>query len=173
VNSSRIGLGRAVLAASALLVGVATALACGAAAQEQSPRAGDAVRPAEPADLAVEVRLRADAGGEDRGGGLVWRARDAANHYVCRWNPLERNLRAYKVVEGRRVQLQSVAIDASPSAWHLLRAKMKGRVIEVSFHGKKAISWADTTFAEAGKVGLWTKADARSSFDDFKLEPAP
>jgi len=128
---------------------------------------------AAPVDLALSVQLRADSGGEDRGGGLVWRAKDERNYYVCRWNPLEKNLRAYRVSEGRRVQLQSVTIETAADAWHRLAVTMKGRVMEISFDGKREISCADATFGEAGKVGLWTKADAHSSFDDLKVGPAP
>ncbi len=124
-----------------------------------------------PADVAIAVRLRADAGFDDRGGGLVWRAKDEQSYYLCRWNPLEKNLRAYCVKEGRRIQLQSVSIEADPAAWHDLSVTMKGRVIEVAFDGRPAISCSDLTCAEAGRVGLWTKADARSSFDDLRVGP--
>jgi hypothetical protein len=127
---------------------------------------------AAPADVVLTVKLRADSGGEDRGGGLVWRAKDASNYYVCRWNPLEKNLRCYKVEAGKRVTLQSAEITADADAWHTLTMTMKGRVIEISFDGTKQISCADATFAEAGKIGLWTKADACTSFDDLEVVEA-
>ncbi|MBL8842255.1 MAG: hypothetical protein JNL90_12090 [Planctomycetes bacterium] len=126
-----------------------------------------------PADLALSVRLRADGGEEDRGGGLCWRAVDEQNYYVARWNPLEKNLRIYRVVAGVRVLLQSVPVAADAAAWHRLDVVMRGRVITVSFDGAKVASCADTTFAAAGKVGLWTRSNARSSFDDLAVEAAP
>lgn len=125
-----------------------------------------------PADLALEVRLRADRGVDDRGGGLIWRAQDAANYYLCRWNPLEKNLRAYRVAAGKRVQLQSVVIDCDPAAWHTLAVTMKGRVIEIAFDGRKAISCADPNYSDAGRIGLWTKGDAASSFCGLTVAPA-
>src|SRR5688572_11561452 len=128
---------------------------------------------AAPADVALEVKVRADGGSEDRGGGLVWRAKDVNSYYVCRWNPLEKNLRAYKVEAGRRVQLQSANIEAEPGGWHTIAVTMKGRVMEIAFDGKKAISCADEAFKDAGKVGLWTKADATTSFDDLRVAAAP
>ncbi len=126
-----------------------------------------------PADVALSVRLRADGGEEDRGGGVLWRAVDAQNYYVTRWNPLEKNLRVYRVVDGKRVQLQSVPIEADARTWHTLAVVMRGRVIEVSFDGTKAASCADPTFAAAGKVGLWTRSNAVSSFDDLVVGEAP
>lgn len=125
-----------------------------------------------PADLSLSVALRADSGREDRGGGLVWRALDASNYYVCRWNPLESNLRVYRTERGRRIQMQSVPVEAEAAAWHTLAVTMKGRVIEVSFDGVKRITCADPTFAAAGQVGLWTRSDACTSFDDLAVGPA-
>jgi hypothetical protein len=115
-------------------------------------------------DLELTTRLRADTGEEDQGGGLVWRARDAQNYYVARWNPLEENLRLYRVVDGERKMLVSTAAEADASAWHDLRVTTKGPRIEVAFDGRTALSADDATFAEGGKVGLWTKADASTSF---------
>jgi hypothetical protein len=125
-----------------------------------------------PADVAVSVKLRADDGAEDRGGGLVWRLVDERAYYLCRWNPLEKNLRAYRVHDGRRIQLQSVPIEADPAAWHELAVTMKGRVIEISFDGTRVLSCADANLPDGGRVGLWTKADARSSFAGFEAKPA-
>ena len=126
-----------------------------------------------PADLALSVRLRADGGLEDRGGGLFWRAVDEQNYYVARWNPLEKNLRIYRVVAGVRVLLQSVPIEEDAAACHRLYVVMRGRVITVSFDGAKVAACADTTFAAAGKVGLWTRSNAVSSFDDLAVDAAP
>jgi len=124
------------------------------------------------ADVALSVMIRPDDGFEDRGGGLVWRVKDAQNYYLCRWNPIEKNLRAYAVVAGKRVQLQSVYVAAEAGTWHSLAVVMRGKVLEISFDGLRRISCADPTFADAGRVGLWTKADARTSFDDLRVEAA-
>ncbi|MSR47285.1 MAG: hypothetical protein EXS13_09505 [Planctomycetes bacterium] len=128
---------------------------------------------AAPADLCLSVKLRADAGEEDRGGGLVWRAIDEQNYYVTRWNPLENNLRIYRCVKGRRLQLQSVPIKADDKSWHTLEVTMRGRVIEVAFDGEKVASCADTHFPAVGKIGLWTRSNAQSSFDDLSVKAAP
>ena len=115
-------------------------------------------------DLALSVRLRADRGEIDRGGGLVWRAADASNYYVTRWNPLENNLRLYKVEDGTRTKFASVDTKLDPAAWHTLGVTMKGAHIEVLLDGTVRLSHDDTTFSASGAVGLWTKADASTSF---------
>ena len=121
-------------------------------------------------DLDLTVKMKAVSGKKDQGGGLVWRARDAANYYVCRWNPLEANVRLYKVVEGKRAQLASADLKAEPG-WHALRVVMKGDQIECHFDAGKIIEAKDDTFKDAGQIGLWTKADAVTYFDDLALFP--
>jgi hypothetical protein len=121
------------------------------------------------ADLDLSVRIHAESGDEDQGGGLVWRAKDADNYYVARWNPLEDNLRAYKVVGGRRSMFKSVACKADAAKWHALAIRANGKAHEVSFDGKALITFEDDTYAHGGKVGLWTKADAASRFDELQV----
>jgi len=119
-------------------------------------------------DLDLTVRMKAVAGKTDQGGGPVWRAKDAKNYYVCRWNPLEDNFRLYKVVDGKRTQLANADLKAEPG-WRTIRVTMKGEQIECYLDGKKVAEARDDTFKDAGKVGLWTKADAATHFDDLTV----
>lgn len=122
-------------------------------------------------DLKLKMTLKAVAGKEDQGGGPLWRARDANNYYVARWNPLETNLRLYTVREGKRVQLATVEkLAADPKAWHTIEIEQTGSHIVVAFDGKRAIEVDDATFTEAGQVGLWIKADGRSTFGPLTVE---
>jgi hypothetical protein len=121
-------------------------------------------------DVTVSVRSRGVAGQEDQGGGLVWRYRDLRNYYIARQNNLEDNYRVYKVVDGRRIQLGSADLRAATGTWHDLKVTMVGDHIQCLFDGKKYLDVRDDTFKDAGKVGLWTKADARTHFDDFAVE---
>jgi hypothetical protein len=123
-----------------------------------------------PADVELEAKIRADGGNEDRGGGLVWRANDANNYYVARWNPLEGNLGVYKVLNGQRSELQSTNIDTDANAWHKLEVRQRGANIVVEFDGTKKLDCDDDAITVGGKVGFWTKADAASSFDEFEVE---
>ncbi|GMV98407.1 MAG: hypothetical protein HRF43_06085, partial [Phycisphaerae bacterium] len=122
------------------------------------------------ADLDLSVKVRAGGGKEDQGGGPIWRCRDAGNYYICRWNPLENNFRVYKVIDGRRRQLATADTDAAADAWHTIRVTMRGRHIACYLDGAKLLEADDDALASAGKVGLWTKADAASAFDDLVVQ---
>jgi len=106
-------------------------------------------------------------GEHDRGGGVIWRAKDENNYYVCRMNPLETNFRAYKVVDGKRKQLGSAEVKTESGKWYDLRVVMVGDHIQCYLAGERLLEVRDDQFKDAGVVGLWTKADASSSFDDF------
>jgi len=116
----------------------------------------------------ISVKMKAVAGIEDQGGGLVWRASDSNNYYVARYNPLEDNYRVYKVEKGHRIQLQNADIKHS-DGWHTLRVKMEGDHILCYYDGGKYLDVKDSTFQAAGNIGLWTKADAQSHFDDLTM----
>jgi len=127
--------------------------------------------PAKPVrNVGLRVRVRALAGQEDQGGGLVWRWQDPKNYYVMRINPLEDNYRLYRVVDGRRVQLASHDVELDSGRWYSLRLTMRGADMEALLDDRKCLEVQDSTFTQAGKVGLWTKADAVTQFDDLGVE---
>jgi hypothetical protein len=119
-------------------------------------------------DVDLSVRMKAIAGEHDQGGGLVWRAKDGKNYYLARYNPLEDNYRLYHVVDGKRTLIQNVDITHS-EGWHTLRVTMAGDQITCYYDGKKYLEAKDSTLPGAGKIGLWSKADAQSQFDDLTL----
>ena len=124
-------------------------------------------------DVDVSVKMKAIAGDEDQGGGLVWRAKDRRNYYIARYNPLEDNYRVYKVQDGRRSQFEDAKVKGD-KAWHALRVTMTNDHIQCYLDGKKYLDHRDSTFPEAGRIGLWSKADAYSHFDDLTVStPAP
>jgi hypothetical protein len=122
----------------------------------------------------VEVKFKAVAGSEDRAAGVVWRARDANNYYVARANALEDNFVLYKTVNGVRSALDivgrkggyGVSVRVPANVWHSLRVDFKGNRFTASFNGTPMFEVEDSTFTEAGKVGLWTKADSVTLFDE-------
>lgn len=121
-------------------------------------------------DVELIVDFKARAGKRDQGGGFVWRYQDHNNYYVCRMNPLEDNYRVYKVVNGKRsAEFQDAHAKVPVGEWHTLKVKMVGDRIECFLDGKKYLDVKDASITEAGKVGLWTKADAQTSFDNFKV----
>lgn len=117
-------------------------------------------------DVELSTAFKAVDGKVDQGGGVVWRYIDVSNYYIARFNPLENNFRLYKVVDGKRIQLATKEGPKAPAGeWHTLAVRMKGDAIECSLNGKKELEAKDATFAKAGKIGLWTKADAQTYFD--------
>jgi len=118
----------------------------------------------------ITVQFRANKGLEDQGGGLLWRAKDKNNYYIARFNPLEDNFRIYYVKDGIRHNLASAQIKLSAHKWHSMKIIQKGKKIIAFLNGKKHLEIEDNTFPNAGGVGLWTKADAATSFDNFSIQ---
>lgn len=115
------------------------------------------------------VRFKPVEGAVDRAGGLVWRYQDANNYYVTRANALEGNLRVYKVVQGRRIQLATLKVDVALKRWHTLVVRFEGEHHVVSLDGTAELEVDDDAFKQAGRVGLWTKSDSVTYFDDLTL----
>jgi len=115
----------------------------------------------------VEVKFKPISGNEDQAGGLVWRAKDKNNYYIARANALEDNVTIYHTVNGRRSEKKRTDMKVASNQWHTLRVDFAGSHFTVTFDGAKAIEWEDETFKDAGKVGVWTKADSVTLFDDF------
>jgi len=121
-------------------------------------------------DVEVSVAFKAVRGKIDQGGGIVWRYQDASNYYVARFNPLEDNFRVYKVEAGKRSKpFESKDLKVATGEWHTLTIRHIGEHIECFLDGKKYLDVTDKTFAAAGKIGLWTKADAQTYFDEIKV----
>lgn len=126
------------------------------------------VRPeASLADGYVEVKFKPISGREDQAGGVVWRWKDGDNYYVARANALENNVSLYYTANGRRNTLKYVDAPVPGNSWHALRVEFSGKKIRVIYDGKVAIEMEDAHIAGAGAVGVWTKADSVTLFDDF------
>jgi hypothetical protein len=115
----------------------------------------------------VEVKFKPISGKDDQAGGLIWRARDSNNYYVARANALEDNVAIYHTIKGSRTETKRTDMKVATNQWHTLRVDFKGDHFTVTCDGRKAIEWDDATFKEAGKLGVWTKADSVTLFDDF------
>jgi hypothetical protein len=126
----------------------------------------------------IEVKFKPVSGEVDRAAGLVWRYRDENNYYIVRANALEDNVVLYKVEEGKRTSLAPRGTPAGtygvdrevPSGrWSALKVVFEGPSFTVLFDGEKLFEVEDRTFTGAGRVGLWTKADSVTFFDDFEV----
>jgi len=119
------------------------------------------------ADGWVEVKFKPISGREDQAGGVVWRWKDGDNYYIARANALENNVSLYYTANGRRNTLKYVDAPVPGNAWHTLRVEFSGTKIRVIYDGKQNIEMDDSHIAGSGAVGVWTKADSVTLFDDF------
>lgn len=120
-------------------------------------------------DLEIGVEFKAVEGEVDRAAGLVFRLKDVNNYYVVRANALEDNLRMYHVVDGRRRQFAGANFKVTSGEWHELKVECIGNRIICYYDGVKKIEATDDMFKDAGKIGLWTKADSLTYFDDLRV----
>jgi len=121
------------------------------------------------ADLNLQVSFLPIQGQADMGGGLIWRATDDRNYYLTRANPLEQNIRVYRVVKGVRHLLHNFDQTIDVRQWHTLRVTHRGCQINIFYDDKQVFDLCDKTFHE-GTIGLWTKSDAVTYFDDLQLQ---
>lgn len=124
------------------------------------------------ADGFVEVRFKPVSGREDQAGGLVWRWKDRDNYYVARANALENNVSLYHTTDGSRKTIKYVDAPVPANQWSTLRVEFKGKHIAVSLNGKTYIELDDGHIVGPGAVGVWTKADSVTAFDDFSFGPS-
>jgi len=123
----------------------------------------------------VSVRFKPVKGEGDQAAGIVWRYKDKDNYYIVRANALEDNVVLYKVEKGKRTDLPLVGkgrtygekVKVPSGKWSTLKVTTKGKLFKVYLNDKELFSVEDSTFTEAGKVGLWTKADSYTLFDDL------
>ncbi|MBI4661209.1 MAG: DUF1080 domain-containing protein [Verrucomicrobia bacterium] len=117
----------------------------------------------------VEVKFKPISGEEDQAAGLIWRWQDGDNYYVARANAIGENITIYHTLKGKRKEFKRVGAKVAANEWHRLRVTFKGSHFTVALNGKKVMEWEDETFKESGAVGVWTKADSVTLFDDFEF----
>jgi hypothetical protein len=115
----------------------------------------------------VEVKFKSIAGREDQAGGVVWRFTGSRSYYVARSNALENNVSLYYMWLGLRRTVQYVDAPVPAGQWNVLRVEFDGEQIKVLLNGKTYIDVRDGHISGAGQVGVWTKADSLTAFDDF------
>ena len=113
------------------------------------------------------------AGRIDQAGGIAVRLRDADNYYVVRANALEDNVRFYRVVKGRREQLEGADTKVTANEWHTLALRAEGERFTILFDGRTLFTATDATFGDTGNVALWTKADSVTRFDRIEIKTLP
>jgi len=130
-------------------------------------------KPVSVQNVEVTLRFKAIAGAVDRAGGIAVRLSDPDNYYVVRANALEDNVRFYRVVKGRREQLEGADLKVTANEWHTLGLKAEGERFTVTFDGRQLYTASDKTFSAAGKIALWTKSDSVTRFDQIQIRTLP
>lgn len=120
-------------------------------------------------NLRLSVKCKTTDGKVDQAGGLVFRYKDENSYYVARLNALENNVRLYHVQDGRRIQFAGWNGKVTKNAWHDLAVEVRGDKFRVFFDGRQVIDASDRTIDVAGRIGLWTKADSVTYFDDLRI----
>ena len=122
-------------------------------------------------DGSIEVRFKTLSGREDKAGGVVWRWKDGDNYYVARANALENNVSLYYTEDGSRKTIKYVNAPVAANQWHTLKVAFAGKHIQVYLDGDRYIDLDDNHIAGVGAVGVWTKADSVTAFDNFSYNP--
>jgi len=128
-------------------------------------------KPVSAADVDVSVRFKPVSGKIDQAGGIAVRLTTYDDYYVARANALEDNVRFYRVVKGRREQVDGINTKVAGNQWHTLGLRAEGDASTISFDGKTLFTAHDNTFANSGRVALWTKADSITHFDTLRIMP--
>jgi len=127
-------------------------------------------------DGEVSVRFKPVAGEVDQAAGLVWRYTDHNNYYIVRANALENNVVLYKVENGERTSLAPRGLPSRSygvkhmvprMVWSELKVSFVDTLATVSFNNERLFDVTDGTFRNPGRIGLWTKADSVTWFDNF------
>jgi hypothetical protein len=122
-------------------------------------------------DLEVDLRFKPVSGKVDQAGGIAVRLTSPDNYYVVRANALENNVRFYRVVRGKRQQIEDASAKVTSNSWHTLKLRAEGDRFSVSFDGKHLFTAIDRTFDDAGQFALWSKADSVTYFDQIVITP--
>jgi hypothetical protein len=118
-------------------------------------------------DVEVSMKFKPISGREDASGGVVFRFNDG-KYYVARANALEDNFRLYSYDRGRRQIATARVKPPALGQWHTMRLVALGDHMQAWLDGTLSLDHRDSRF-KSGRVGLWTKADSITAFDDLTI----
>lgn len=126
-------------------------------------------------DVDVALDFKTLSGKVDASGGIVFRYLDSKNYYVVRANSLEGNVVAYKTINGKRTNIgvrgksraYGVNVPVMHQRWQTLRVIAKGAIFGIYLDDKKIFEVENDALTQPGNVGMWTKADAVTQFDNL------
>jgi hypothetical protein len=119
-------------------------------------------------DVVISVRFKPISGREDQAAGIIFRVQDKDNFYILRANALEGNVNFYKYAGGQRNSLNEAKANVLSGRWQELRVEASGNQLRAFVNGQMVNEIRDDTYRE-GKIGLWTKADSVTCFDNVQV----
>lgn len=123
------------------------------------------------ADFTVTVRFKPISGREDQAAGIVFRVQDKDNYYILRANALEANVNLYLYAGGRRSGIKDGEAKVASGQWQELKLEASGDHLRGFLNGQPVVEATNATY-KAGRIGLWTKADSVTCFDDVIVRPS-
>src|SRR5829696_2629880 len=119
-------------------------------------------------DLSARVRFKPVSGKDDQAAGIIFRVQERDNYYILRANALEDNVILFRYGGGRRSTLKEGSARVPSGEWQELRLEVAGDHFRGFLNGQLVVEASDDAYA-AGGIGLWTKADSVTLFDDFRV----
>jgi len=119
----------------------------------------------------ISVRFEGLSGRIDQGAGILFNLKTNGDYLTVRANCLENNLVLWKFEKGKRSSVKWIPDTPTASRqWHELKVRIVGTKVEGYLDGKLLL---EHTLPQpvSGRIGLWSKADSRMYFDDFKASP--
>ncbi|NTV43936.1 MAG: pyruvate, phosphate dikinase, partial [Syntrophobacteraceae bacterium] len=120
-------------------------------------------------DGIIRVRVKPVRGNIDRAGGIAFGLKDVCHYFSFRINALEDNVVLFEYEDCKRFQRQSASMKILPNEWHDLRVEIKGNTIQGYVNDQLVIDH-EAQRIPGGHVGLWTKADSVTLFEDLQVE---
>jgi hypothetical protein len=122
------------------------------------------------ADVTATVRFKPVSGKDDQAAGIIFRVQDRDNYYIARANALEDNVILFRYASGKRSTLKEGSVKVPSGQWQELKVEVQGNRFRAYLNGQQVVEATDDAYP-AGGIGLWTKADSVTWFDDFRVVP--
>jgi len=120
-------------------------------------------------NVRVAVQFKTLSGKIDQAAGIIVRFQDPNHFYVVRANALEDTVQLYRLVEGVHHVVTSKNVHVESGKWHSLNVMIDDVHVTAFLDGQQLFDVRDDTFSAAGKIGLLTKSDGVTLFDDLQV----
>jgi hypothetical protein len=124
-------------------------------------------------DGEISMRFKLVGGALDQCAGILFNLKPNGDYLTVRFNAKEDNLVLWTFDKGKRSFVKKGVKDVplQMQTWHTMKIAVHGTHLEGFLDGEPLI---DYTLAApvSGKVGVWSKTDSISEFQDYTVTPA-